>query len=184
MLLAPLSGTFRAAGCGLFRTGTTRAYGDEFPVPARVDGTRRRQKVPNGVTCPRQRAGPQSSTTGTQTRPTHPPTRATYLHSADGSTTSGASPGAHLGARRLRHPWYDSGMTQKIAVSLPDEQVVSIRRAVEQGRAPSVSGFISAAVARVQREDDLAQLLDDLDRELGPVDDADLAWADKALGLA
>ena len=92
--------------------------------------------------------------------------------------------GAHLGARRLRHPWYDSGMTQKIAVSLPDEQVVSIRRAVEQGRAPSVSGFISAAVARVQREDNLAQLLDDLDRELGPVDDADLTWADKALGLA
>ena len=31
-----------------------------------------------------------------------------------------------------------------------------------------MSGFISAAVARVQREDDLAQLLDDLDRELGP----------------
>ena len=82
------------------------------------------------------------------------------------------------------HPWYDPGMTQKIAVSLPDEQVISIRRAVEQGRAPSVSGFISAAVARVQREDNLAQLLDDLDRELGPVDDADLAWADKALGLA
>mgnify|MGYP000871981750 CR=1 FL=1 len=92
--------------------------------------------------------------------------------------------GTHLGTGRLGHPWYDSGMTQKIAVSLPDEQVVSIRRAVEQGRAPSVSGFISAAVARVQREDDLAQLLDDLDRELGPVDDADLAWADKALGLA
>ena len=91
--------------------------------------------------------------------------------------------GTHLGTGRLRHPWYDSGMTQKIAVSLPDEQVVSIRRAVEQGRTPSVSGFISAAVARVQREDDLAQLLDDLDRELGPVNDADLAWADKALGL-
>ena len=90
----------------------------------------------------------------------------------------------HLGSGRLRHPWYDSGMTQKIAVSLPDEQVVSIRRAVAQGRAASVSGFISAAVARAQREDNLAQLLDDLDRELGPVDDADLAWADKALGLA
>ena len=89
----------------------------------------------------------------------------------------------HLGAGRLHHSWYDSGMTQKIAVSLPDEQVVSIRRAVAQGRAASVSGFISAAVARAQREDNLAQLLDDLDRELGPVDDADLAWADKALGL-
>ena len=74
-------------------------------------------------------------------------------------------------------------MTQKIAVSLPDEQVVSIRRAVEQGRAPSVSGFISAAVARAEREDSLERLLDDLDRELGPVGADDLAWADKALGL-
>jgi len=75
-------------------------------------------------------------------------------------------------------------MAQKIAVSLPDEQVISIRRAVEQGRAPAVSGFISAAVARVQQEDGLAQLLDALDRELGPISDSDLAWADKELGLA
>ena len=74
-------------------------------------------------------------------------------------------------------------MTRKIAVSLPDEPVDSIRRAVEQGRAVSVSGFISAAVARAEREDSLAQLLDDLDRELGEVSADDLAWADKALGL-
>lgn len=74
-------------------------------------------------------------------------------------------------------------MTQKIAVSLPDEQVVAIRRAVEQGRAASVSGFISAAVARAERDDRLATLLADLDRELGPPDEADLAWADRALGL-
>ena len=67
-------------------------------------------------------------------------------------------------------------MTRKIAVSLPDEQVDSIRRAVEQGRAVSVSGFISAAVARAEREDSLAQLLDDLDRELGEVSADDLAW--------
>ncbi|MBM6978484.1 MAG: toxin-antitoxin system antitoxin subunit [Actinomyces succiniciruminis] len=75
-------------------------------------------------------------------------------------------------------------MTQKIAVSLPDEQVSYIRRAVAQGRAASVSGYISAAVARTEREDGLTELLDDLDRELGQVDDADLAWADRALGLA
>ena len=103
------------------------------------------------------------------------------------SPTASNAPGRNdtsPSAQDLCTPWYDSGMTQKIAVSLPDEQVVSIRRAVAQGRAPSVSGFISAAVARAQREDNLAQLLDDLDRELGPVDDADLAWADKALGLA
>ncbi len=74
-------------------------------------------------------------------------------------------------------------MTSKIAVSLPDDQVAAIRRAVDEGRAASVSGYVSAAVARAERENSLACLLDDLDRELGTVDAEDLAWADKALGL-
>ncbi len=74
-------------------------------------------------------------------------------------------------------------MTSKIAVSLPDDQVAAIRRAVDEGRAASVSGYVSAAVARAERENSLARLLDDLDRELGTVDAEDLAWADKALGL-
>lgn len=74
-------------------------------------------------------------------------------------------------------------MTQKIAVSLPDEQLASIRRAVAEGRAASVSGFISSAVARAEREDSLLDLLNDLDRELGAVAPADLMWADTALGL-
>ena len=74
-------------------------------------------------------------------------------------------------------------MTSKIAVCLPDDQVAAIRRAVDEGRAASVSGYVSAAVARAERENSLARLLDDLDRELGTVDAEDLAWADKALGL-
>ncbi|MDR0592071.1 MAG: hypothetical protein LBG60_02190 [Bifidobacteriaceae bacterium] len=74
-------------------------------------------------------------------------------------------------------------MTQKIAVSLPDHQVEAARRAVSAGRAASVSGFVSAALARAEREDSLARLLDDLDRELGAIGAADLAWADRALGL-
>ena len=74
-------------------------------------------------------------------------------------------------------------MTRKIAVSLPDEQVEAIQRAVQGGRAASVSGFISAAVARAERENSLAELLGDLDCELGPVSAQDLAWADKALGI-
>lgn len=78
---------------------------------------------------------------------------------------------------------YDSGMTKKIAISLPDEQVNSIRRAVDQGRAASVSGYISSAVARAAREDSLVELLDDLDLELSPVSEDDMAWADKVLGL-
>jgi len=74
-------------------------------------------------------------------------------------------------------------MTTKIAISLPDEQVTSIHRAIKSGRAASVSGFISAAIARAEVEDSMERLLDDLDRELGPVSADDLAWADKALGL-
>jgi Arc/MetJ-type ribon-helix-helix transcriptional regulator len=74
-------------------------------------------------------------------------------------------------------------MTVKIAISLPDAQAEAIRRAVASGAAPSVSGFISEAIARRQREDGLRALLDDLDRELGEPSPADLAWADTALGL-
>ncbi len=74
-------------------------------------------------------------------------------------------------------------MTVKIAVSLPDAQVAAARRAVAEGRAASVSGFVSAAIVRAEREDGLRQLLDHLDRELGAVSAEDLAWADRALGL-
>lgn len=59
-----------------------------------------------------------------------------------------------------------------------------MRRAVDEGRAASVSGFISSALARAERVGSLDALLDDLDRELGSPDAEDYAWADKALGLA
>lgn len=75
-------------------------------------------------------------------------------------------------------------MTKKIAISLPDEQVAAIKEAITEGRAASVSGFISAALARVEREDSLAHLLAELDRDLGPVGPDDIAWADNELGPA
>jgi len=74
-------------------------------------------------------------------------------------------------------------MTQKIAISLPDEQVQALRRGVEAGMAPSVSGLISQAISRMDRENGLSALLDDLDRELGAPSEEVYAWADKALGL-
>lgn len=74
-------------------------------------------------------------------------------------------------------------MTSKIAVSLPSEQVAAARRAVAEGRASSVSGYIADAIARREREDSLSQLLDDLDRELGHPSKEDFAWAEKALGI-
>jgi Arc/MetJ-type ribon-helix-helix transcriptional regulator len=75
-------------------------------------------------------------------------------------------------------------MTTKIAVSLPDEQVAMARRAVKARRASSVSAYVAESIARREREDSLALLLDDLDRELGAPTAADYKWADKALGLA
>ena len=55
----------------------------------------------------------------------------------------------------------------KIAVSLPDEQVQAAKRAVAAGRAASVSAFVSDALARAVREDSLAELLDEMNLELG-----------------
>ncbi len=74
-------------------------------------------------------------------------------------------------------------MTTKIAVSLPTEQVDAARRAVAEGRASSVSGYIAEAMTRREREDSLKQLLDDLDRELGPPSAVDVAWAENSLGI-
>lgn len=75
-------------------------------------------------------------------------------------------------------------MTTKIAISLPDEQVAALRRAVEEGRAASVSGCVSAALEQYLRADSLARLLDDLEEQRGQVGQADLDWADQELGLS
>lgn len=72
-----------------------------------------------------------------------------------------------------------SGMTTKIAVSLPDDQVAAARRAVRDGRAPSVSAYISAALKTQQDRDSLGLLLDDLDREYGPVPAEAAEWAER-----
>lgn len=69
----------------------------------------------------------------------------------------------------------------KIAVSLPEEQVAAARRAVATGRAPSVSAYVADALARAERENSLAELLADLDRELGEPSAAAHTWADQEL---
>lgn len=74
-------------------------------------------------------------------------------------------------------------MTTKIAISLPDEQVELARKAVAEGKAPSVSAYISQALALYKRENSLKELLDEMDRERGPLTEEQLAWADRALGL-
>ncbi len=78
---------------------------------------------------------------------------------------------------------HDCGMTTKIAVSLPDHLVISARAAVAQGRAESVSAYVADALAHHTRREQLADILSDLDTELGEPSAGDLAWADRALGM-
>jgi Arc/MetJ-type ribon-helix-helix transcriptional regulator len=74
-------------------------------------------------------------------------------------------------------------MTTKIAVGLPDELVLAARAAVKEGRAASVSAYVAAALFDLTRREGLANLLADLDAELGPPDSESLAFADRTLGL-
>jgi Arc/MetJ-type ribon-helix-helix transcriptional regulator len=72
-------------------------------------------------------------------------------------------------------------MTTKIAVSLPDELVDEARKAVKEGRADSVSGYVAEAMSQRSRRETLAALLDDLDTEFGgPGRDA-RRWAEQQL---
>lgn len=69
-------------------------------------------------------------------------------------------------------------MTAKIAISLPDDLLDQARRAVAEGRANSVSSYIAESLSQRERRDSLTELLDDLDRELGPPGADAQAWAD------
>lgn len=76
------------------------------------------------------------------------------------------------------------GMTRrKIAITLPEEQVAAAQQAVAQGRAPSVSAYISQALARRDADDELQEMLAEIYAQTGPPTDADRAWARQALGL-
>src|ERR1035441_4024754 len=50
-------------------------------------------------------------------------------------------------------------MTGKIAITLPQQQIATARQAVAEGRAPSVSEYISQAIARRAADEELAATL-------------------------
>lgn len=70
----------------------------------------------------------------------------------------------------------------KIAVSLPQAQIIEARRAMAEGRAPSVSAYVSKALSRTSNESSLAALVAELVAEHGSPTPADYAWADEVLG--
>lgn len=73
--------------------------------------------------------------------------------------------------------------TKKVTVTLEEEHLARIRRIVETGAAPSISGFVQHAVAVAL--DDVAgwgALLAEALRETGgPLSDDERAWADGIL---
>jgi Arc/MetJ-type ribon-helix-helix transcriptional regulator len=72
---------------------------------------------------------------------------------------------------------------QKIAITLPEEQVAAARLAVAEGRASSVSAYISQALARREADDELAETVAEIYAGAGPPTEAERAWARRALGL-
>jgi Arc/MetJ-type ribon-helix-helix transcriptional regulator len=74
------------------------------------------------------------------------------------------------------------GMTKvKIAVSLPQEQVVSAKQAVADGLARSVSGYVSDALRQYDQRNQLTRYLDELDEKYGPPGPEAEAWADEVM---
>lgn len=78
------------------------------------------------------------------------------------------------------------GMTvSKLAISLPARAAEHARRAVREGRAPSVSAYVASAIEQKAKLDDLATLLDEMLAETGgPMTPTERRATDRLLGLA
>lgn len=75
-----------------------------------------------------------------------------------------------------------TGMTtRKIAITLPEEQVLEAKRAVTEGRARSVSAYVSDAVAARAERQGLQAYVDALIAEHGEPASEHYAWADAQL---
>ncbi|MGH3929501.1 MAG: hypothetical protein ACRDTF_05935 [Pseudonocardiaceae bacterium] len=74
-------------------------------------------------------------------------------------------------------------MAKKLTISVPDEVAEEVRAAVRTGQAPSVSGYVVAAVEHYRQSMTLDEWLDQVDAELGPPSAAAFARIDTQLGL-
>jgi Arc/MetJ-type ribon-helix-helix transcriptional regulator len=74
-------------------------------------------------------------------------------------------------------------MMGEIAVTLPQQQIAIARQAVAEGRAASVSAYISQAMARQDADEELAATLAKAHAESGSPTSVDRDWARHALGL-
>jgi antitoxin ParD1/3/4 len=77
------------------------------------------------------------------------------------------------------------GMTKaKIAVTLPRPLLAKARRAVQEGRAESVSAYVTAALEEKAKLDDLKGMLDEMLTETGgPITPAERREAERMVGI-
>ena len=74
-------------------------------------------------------------------------------------------------------------MTGEIAVTLPKQQIAIAQRAVAEGRAASVSAYVSHALERWDADERLAKMLAQANAGRGAPSSADRDWARHELGL-
>jgi Arc/MetJ-type ribon-helix-helix transcriptional regulator len=77
----------------------------------------------------------------------------------------------------------DSMTRQKIAITLPEEQVAAARQAVAEGRAASVSAYISQALARRNADEEMAETIAEIYAQSGQPTEEDRLWARRVLGI-
>ena len=88
------------------------------------------------------------------------------------------------GARQQLVVGMISSMTrEKIAITLPEEQVAAARQAVAEGRAASVSAYISQALTRRNADEEMAETIAEIYAESGYPTEEDRLWARRVLGL-
>lgn len=71
--------------------------------------------------------------------------------------------------------------TAKVALSIDADVLSLAKKRVKAGRAKSLSALVTEAVDEKLRRDDLADLLDAMDKELGPPSKAARTWAKRVL---
>ncbi len=69
----------------------------------------------------------------------------------------------------------------KIAVSIPKDVLDLAHREVTKSRAKSLSALVTEAVSEKLRRDELARILDDMDRVHGKPGKADRQWVARVL---
>lgn len=67
--------------------------------------------------------------------------------------------------------------TEKVTVALAPDVVRRARKVVKQGRAKSLSAFVNGVLDERLRRDELDEVLAEMDKQYGPVDEETREWA-------